>query len=100
MAEAFRQCVYEEVFDVYLLGELLIDEDTFIDVNALSYTAPPTGHEPETVLDYMYREFHYWENKSEEIKDELWDLIETFESPPWNAKRYKDLSEQEIADLT
>ena len=58
MVESFRHGAYDQLFNVFMFDYLLLDdENLYVDVNAISYTGGKSGTEPETTLDYMYREF-------------------------------------------
>jgi hypothetical protein len=78
---------YDELFNM-LFFDLLVpkDESVHIDVNAISYHLG----KPETVLDFMYREYNDPTN-SEGKKAEVGSLIETFEMEPFYAKKHVEL---------
>lgn len=62
MVKAFEELAYHQLFNVFLYDDLLVeelilrDDPLYVDINAISYTGPPTGDKPETVLDFMLRE--------------------------------------------
>lgn len=84
---------YDQLFNV-LFFDLLVpeDESVHIDVNAISYHLG----KPETVLDFMYREYNDPTN-SDFKKREVLSLIETFEQEPFYAKKYAMLKDDEKA---
>ena len=93
MVESFRHGAYDQLFNVFLFDYLLLDDESlYVDVNGISHTGGKTGTEPETVLDYMYREW-----KSPEIDEttrkEIKRLIRMFGY--LGGKRYSELSAQE-----
>jgi hypothetical protein len=78
---------YDQLFNVLFFDELLTeDESEYVDVNAISYHRG----EPETVLDFMYREYNDITN-SDGKRNEIKSLIDTFEEEPLFAKRYAEL---------
>jgi hypothetical protein len=78
---------YDQLFNM-LFFDLLVpkDESVHIDVNAISYHRG----KPETVLDFMYREYNDPTN-SDFKKREVLSLIETFEMEPFFAKKHVEL---------
>ena len=98
MVESFRHGAYDQLFNVFMFDYLLLDDESlFVDVNAISYTGGKSGTEPETTLDYMYRE---WKNpaKSETTRKEIKRLINMFEMD-LGAKRYANLGKEEKSTL-
>ncbi|MEQ3653052.1 MAG: hypothetical protein ABNH21_16515 [Glaciecola sp.] len=103
MVESFRHGAYDELFNILFYEKLLVeDEDLYVDINAISYTGGqhPTdrnkhNQEPETVLDYMYREVNR-EARGEKARGEIQYLIEMFEEY-FNGKRYSELTDAEKA---
>ena len=89
---------YNQLFNYFLFDELLQEEgQQQIDVNAISFTGPPTGKEPETVLDFMVKEYHD-ESNSQFKRNEIKELINTFEEY-MNGKRFKNFSLAEQQQL-
>ncbi len=86
---------YDQLFNVLFFDELLSEDDSlYVDVNAVSMG--PNG-EPETVLDYMYRQYNDKGNP-ENTRNEIKSLIETFEDY-LGAKRYSSLNSSEKETL-
>jgi hypothetical protein len=61
MAESFKHGgslgAFDQLFNVLFFDDFLLDDDSLhVNVNVITYSGPPTGSEPETVLDFMYRE--------------------------------------------
>lgn len=80
MVESFRHGAYDELFNIFFYEELLVeDEDLYVDINAISYTAGVTENEPETVLDYMCREIKD-PSLPEKLRGEIQYLIECLKS--------------------
>ncbi|MDP5132678.1 MAG: hypothetical protein NWQ54_17530 [Paraglaciecola sp.] len=78
--------------DEYLLVE---DEDLYVDINSISYTGGVAEKEPETVLDYMYREVKVqWRGKKSRC--EIQDLID-FCVSDLGGKRFAELTGEEQA---
>ncbi|MGB3726972.1 MAG: hypothetical protein WA981_14545 [Glaciecola sp.] len=99
MVESLRHGAYDELFNILFYEKLLVeDEDLYVDINAISYTGPPTGNKPETVLDYMYREVAN-PILPKKAKGEIQYLIEMFEEY-FNGKRYSELTDAEKAAAT
>ena len=97
MVESFRHGAYDELFNIFFYEELLIeDEDLYVDINAISYTGGVTETEPETVLDYMYREVKR-ESRSKKSRGEIQRLIEMFEEY-FDGKRFAELTDEEQAE--
>ena len=89
---------YDQLFNVLIFDWLLTeDESLWVDVNAISFSGPPTGKDPETVLNFMYRELDR-PTLDEEKTSEIKSLIETFEQY-LGAKRFKDFSLAEQKQL-
>lgn len=87
---------YDQLFNVLFFDWLLTeDESLWIDVNAISFSGPPTGKDPETVLDFMDRQLNS-RVVDKKKKGEIRSLVETFEEY-LGAKRFKDypLAEQQ-----
>ncbi len=84
---------YDQLFNVLFFDWLLLDDDShYIDVNVYSFTGPPDGNSPESLLDYMYRELN-----STNIpirKSEIEELIGIFEFN-LGAKRYRDFTPEQ-----
>jgi hypothetical protein len=96
MVESFRHGAYDELFNIFFYEELLVeDEGLYVDINAISYTGGVTENEPETVLDYMYREVKR-ESRSKKSRREIQRLIEMFEEY-FNGKRFGELTDEEQA---
>ncbi|MGB3725702.1 MAG: hypothetical protein WA981_08045 [Glaciecola sp.] len=96
MVESFSHGAYDELFNILFYEKLLVeDEALYVDINAISYTRPPTGNEPETVLDYMYRRLEA-KILPQRQKKEIQDLIDFFVSD-LNGKRYIELTDAEKA---
>ncbi|MGB3726971.1 MAG: hypothetical protein WA981_14540 [Glaciecola sp.] len=96
MVESFRHGAYDELFNVLFFEKLLVeDESLYVDINAISFTGPPTGKEPETTLDYMYREVKR-KGRSQKSRGEIQYLIEMFEEY-FNGKRFSELTDAEKA---
>ena len=96
MVESFKHGAFNQLFNIFFYEELLVeDEDLYVDINAISYTGGVTEKEPETVLDYMYREI---EDPSlpEKAQGEIQYLIEMFEEY-FDGKRFAELSKEEQA---
>lgn len=86
---------YDQLFNVLFFDELLTDDESlFVDVNAIS--DGPDGN-PETVLDYMYRQMADLTN-TKQVRDEIESLIEFFELD-LGAKRYSKLTSEEKGTL-
>ncbi len=58
-----------------------------------SFTGPPDGKSPESVLDYMYRDTKNKRNTRQTI-NEIKELIEVFEFN-LGAKRYRDFTPEQ-----
>lgn len=96
MVESFKHGAYDELFNIFFYEELLVeDEDLYVDINAISYTGSVTENEPETVLDYMYREVKR-ESRSKKSRGEIQDLIDFFVSD-LGGKRFAELTDEEQA---
>jgi len=85
---------YDELLNVLFFDTLLLDDDSlYIDVNAYSFTGPPGGVSPESLLDYMY-----WSSmdgrQSRQTISEIKELIEFFEGD-LGAKRYRDFTPEQ-----
>ena len=95
MMYAFEQGnSYNQLFNVLFYDMLLVDDESlFVDVNAISYSGPPDGKTPETVLDYMYRESEDSSN-SKPKRFEIKELIVFFEGD-LGARRYVDLPNED-----
>jgi hypothetical protein len=90
MVESFRHGAYDQLFNVFMFDYLLLDDESlYVDVNAISYTGGKSGTDPETTLDYMYREFISPEI-DERTRKEIKRLINMFELD-LGAKRYANL---------
>lgn len=102
MVESFRHGAYHQLFNVFLYGELLTeglvlrDEPLFVDINAISYTGGVTENDPETVLDFMYREVKV-QTRSKGSRREIQDLIDFFETEEIDGKRFAELTDEEQA---
>mgnify|MGYP000390591953 CR=1 FL=1 len=94
MMVSFEHGAYDQLFNVLFYDWLLVDDDSlYIDVNAYSFTGPPDGTSPESLLDYMYRatqNLSYAKLTVIEIKE----LIEVFEFN-LGAKRYRDFTPEQ-----
>jgi len=85
---------YDQLFNVLFFDWLLVEGDSlYIDVNAYSFTGPPDGKSPESVLDYMYRDTKNKRNTRQTI-NEIKELIEVFEFN-LGAKRYRDFTPEQ-----
>jgi len=85
---------YDQLFNVLFFDWLLVDDDSlYIDVNAYSFTGPPDGKTPESLMDYMYRESKNRSN-SRQTNNEIKELIEVMEFN-LGAKRYRDFTPQQ-----
>jgi len=85
---------YDQLFNVLFFDWLLVDDDSlYIDVNVYSFTGPPDGKTPESLLDYMYRESKNRSN-SRQMNNEIKELIEFFEGD-LGAKRYTDFTAEQ-----
>jgi len=85
---------YDQLFNVLFFDWILVDDDSlYTDVNVYSFTGPPDGTSPESLLDYMYRaseDLSYAKGRRDEIKE----LIEFFEGD-LGAKRYRDFTPEQ-----
>ena len=81
---------YDQLFNVLYFDEFLVDENLFVDVNAFSYTGGQSGKEPETVLDFMYKQYSDSNNPQGYLR-EVKELIDFFERD-LGAKRYAQLA--------
>lgn len=96
MVESFRHGAFNQLFNIFFYEELLVeDEDLYVDINAISYTGGVTETEPETVLDYMYREVKR-ESRSKKSRREIQYLIDFFVSD-LGGKRFAELTDEEQA---
>jgi len=85
---------YDQLFNLLFFDWLLVDDDShYIDVNVYSFTGPPDGTSPESLLDYMYRESKNRSN-SRQMNNEIKELIEFFEGD-LGAKRYTDFTAEQ-----
>lgn len=86
-----RGIAYKELFNNLFLKDLLIDKETFVDINAISYSSE--NNTPETVLDYMIRQAND-PTRDAASKIEINRLISVF-TRAFGAKTYDELSEAE-----
>jgi len=84
---------YDQLFNLLFFDWLLVDDDShYIDVNVYSFTGPPDGTSPESLLDYMYRELEL--TNIAKRRREIKELIEVMEFN-LEAKRYRDFTPQQ-----
>jgi len=84
---------YDQLFNVLFFDWLLVDDDSlYIDVNVYSFTGPPNGNSPESLMDYLYRVFEL--TTIPKRKREIKELIEFFEGD-LGAKRYRDFTPEQ-----
>ncbi len=94
MMVSFEHGAYDQLFNVLFFDWLLLDDDSqYIDVNAYSFTGPPDGTSPESLLDYMYRATQNLSYAKLTVI-EIQELIEVMEFN-LGAKRYRDFTPEQ-----